>query len=172
MKMKSVLTVALLAFVLVALGWAMFKPAGTSVEAEAVVPPPEVAQAPALSDTVAPAAAEAIDNGVIAYYLHPEDRCATCMKIEELSKMALDDGFSEALAEGKLQWLSLNVDQPENKHFMDDFELHTTSLVLAERKDGETVTFKNCTRVWELVHSPMNFNSYVETEVAAFLGDA
>lgn len=171
MKMKSVLTVALLAFVLVALGWAMLKPAKTPVEGEAVDEAPAGAETVETSGTIAPAA-EAIENGVIAYYLHPESRCATCLKIEELSRMALEDNFPEALSEGRLQWLVLNVDQPANKHFMDDFELHTTSLVLVEKQDGETVSYKNCTRVWELVHSPMKFDSYVQSEIATLLGDA
>jgi hypothetical protein len=172
MQMKNVLAVVLLAFVAVALAWALLKPAETPVEMQAAAPPAEQADQGAVADTAAAVPAKAIDNGVVAYYLHPESRCATCLKIEELSKMALEDGFPEALAEGRLQWLALNVDQPENKHLMADFELHTTSLVLAERQDGETVKFKNCTRVWELVHSPMKFNSYVEEETAAFLGDA
>ena len=172
MKMKSVLTVALLAFVLVALGWALLKPTETAVEGESAVAVADTAEAEVLPAMTPIAAAAAIDNGVVAYYLHPESRCATCLKIEELSRMAIEDGFPEALDQGRLQWLVLNVDQPANKHFMDDFELHTTSLVLAQRQDGETVKFKNCTRAWELVHSPMKFNSYVETEVASFLGDA
>lgn len=171
MQMKNVLGVVLLAFVVVALAWALLKPSEVPVAEETATPPVEQADSTA-ADTAAVLPATAIDNGVVAYYLHPESRCATCLKIEELSKMALEDGFPEALAEGKLQWLALNVDQPANKHFMDDFELHTTSLVLARRQDGETVKFKNCTRVWELVHSPMKFNSYVESETAAFLGDA
>lgn len=172
MKMKSLLTVALLAFVLVAVGWALLKPAETPVggdETAAVSAGPEEA---VVSGTAPPAAAEAIESGVIAFYLHPESRCATCLKIEELSLMAIKDNFPEALEAGRLQWLVFNVDQPANKHFMDDFELHTTSLVLVEKQDGETVKFKNCTRVWELVHSPMKFDSYVESEVIAFLGDA
>lgn len=167
MKMKSILTIALLAFVLVAVGWAMFNRTETPVAEDVVIEEPAVDQA-----VSAAGPAPAIENGVVAYYLHPESRCATCLKIEELSRMAIEDGFPEALEQGQLQWLALNVDQPVNEHFMDDFELHTTSLVLAERKDGQTVRFKNCTRVWELVHSPMKFNSYVEAETAGFLGDA
>jgi len=151
MSMKTVLTVALLGFVLVALGWAMLKPGEAPVEATPV---------------------ESIDSGVVAYYLHPESRCATCLKIEELAEMALRDNYPEAVEQGRLQWLALNVDQPANKHFMEDFELHTTSLVLVKKVDGETVEFKNCTRVWELVHSPMQFDRYVSDEIAAFLGDA
>ncbi len=167
MKMKSVLAVFLLAFVAVAIAWALLKPAETAVvEETATVPVEQVAAA--APETVP---VEAIANGVVAYYLHPESRCATCLKIEELSRMAIEDGFPEELEKGRLQWLVLNVDQPANKHFMDDFDLHTTSLVLARRKDGETVDFKNCTKVWELVHSPMKFNSYVELETSTFLGD-
>ncbi len=157
MKLKSVLAVALLGFVVIALAWALINPAEPIVEGEGTTP--------------AVAGPAVIDNGVVAYYLHPESRCATCLKIEEQSLMALKDNFSGAMADGRLQWLSLNVDQPENKPLMAEFELHTTSLVLAERKDGETVRFRNCTRVWELVHSPMKFDLYVAEETADMLGD-
>jgi len=171
MQTKNIAGILLLAFVLVALGWALLKPADEP--AAPAVGGPAAETSPAAGATEAlPEQAEPIADGVIAYYLHPESRCATCLKIEELSKMALDDGFPEALAEGRLQWLALNMDRPENRHFKDDFELITTSLVLAERKGGETVRFKNCSRVWELVHSPMKFDSYVTTETAAFLGES
>ncbi len=172
MQMKHVLAVVLLAFVIVAVAWALLNPADTpEVEKTGALPAEQGEDPPAPVVAAAPPV-QAIDNGVIAYYLHPESRCATCLKIEELSKMAMEDGFPEAMEDGRLQWLALNVDQPANKHFMEDFELHTTSLVLAQRKDGETVKYKNCTRVWELVHSPMKFNSYVESEISTFLGDA
>lgn len=173
MQMKQIGGVLLLAFVLVALGWALLKPgeeptapaaATPAVEEEATVEPG--------ASAVTATQPEQIADGVIAYYLHPESRCATCLKIEELSKMAIEDGFPEVLDEGRLQWLSLNIERPENRHFKEDFELITTSLVLAERKGGETVRFKNCSRVWELVHSPVKFDGYVVEETAAFLGDS
>ncbi len=157
MKLKNVLAVALLGFVVIALAWALINQAEPMVDEEMA----PAADGPAV-----------IDNGVVVYYLHPESRCATCLKIEEQSLMALNDNFPGAMAEGRLQWLSLNVDQPENKPLMAEFELHTTALVLAERQDGETVRFRNCTRVWELVHSPMKFDLYVAEETADMLGEA
>jgi hypothetical protein len=151
MKPKNLLAVALLVFVLVALGWALLKPNEVVEEVVASVDP-------------------AIADGVVAYYLHPEQRCATCLKIEELAKMAIEDNFPEDLEAGRLQWLPLNVDEPANAHYMDDFELHTTSLVLAERRSGAVFHYTNCTRVWELVHSPMQFDMYVAGEITSMLG--
>jgi hypothetical protein len=63
----------------------------------------------------------------------------------------------------------VNVDEPENEHFIEDYGLYTRSLVLSEVVDGEETRWRNLDRIWELVGDPPAYDTYVREELAAFL---
>jgi hypothetical protein len=109
-------------------------------------------------------------DGVVAFYFHGNVRCATCRKIEAYADEAIHVGFAEALENGTLIWSVVNVDEPDNKHYVEDFELVTRSVVLAEYRDGEVVRWKNLDKVWQLVRSKDGFVEYVQEEAGEFLG--
>lgn len=110
-------------------------------------------------------------DGVVAYYFHGNVRCATCRKIEALTDEALHAGFAEALDNGSLRWNVVNIDEEANKHFIDDFQLTTRSVVLAEYRDGKVVRWKNLDKVWQLVRNQDAFAEYITGETSAFLGE-
>ncbi len=110
-------------------------------------------------------------DGVVAFYFHGNVRCATCRKIEAYTDEAIHAGFAEALENGTLTWSVVNVDEPDNKHFVGDFELVTRSVVLAEYHDGEVVRWKNLDKVWQLVRSEDRFVEYIQGETREFLGE-
>lgn len=109
------------------------------------------------------------ESGVTVYYFFGNYRCKTCKAIEALSKETVFESFSGELEAGNLQWKPVNTDEPENKHFLKDYNLYTRSLVLVKRVDGEQTKWKNCDKVWNLVHSPVEFKAYVEAEIRGFL---
>lgn len=106
---------------------------------------------------------------VVAYYFHGDARCATCRAIEQYSHEAITTGFQDDLASGRLEWRVLNTDEQENKHFIDDFQLVTKSLVLAAYRGDEVVRWKNLDQVWRLVRDQEGFVAYVQKETSAFL---
>ena len=63
-----------------------------------------------------------------------------------------------------------NLDEDANAHFIDDYKLFTKSLVLVRYENGQQTKWKNCDKVWELLHDEAAFKKYVESEVASFLG--
>jgi hypothetical protein len=115
------------------------------------------------------ATAATVTDGVVAFYFHGNVRCATCRKIQAYSDEAIHSGAAKALAEGALSWRVINVDEPANRHFIEDFRLVTRSVVLAEYRDGEVVRFKNLDKVWQLVRSKDRFVEYVQGETREFL---
>jgi hypothetical protein len=115
-------------------------------------------------------AAAAADTRFIAYYFHRTLRCPTCLAIEEQAREAVEEGYEEELAAGKLEWHAVNIEEPGNEHFEDDFGLSTSSLVLVQMKGDEVVRWKDLAKVWELVREEPAFQKYVWTEVTAFLG--
>jgi hypothetical protein len=122
----------------------------------------------AVDDAPSPAAS-AVTDGVVAFYFHGKVRCATCRTIEAYAHDAIHTGFANELDDGALTWRVVNVDEPENKHFVQDFKLVTRSVVLAELEDGQVVRFKNLDRVWQLVRNQDAFVDYIQSETRAFL---
>lgn len=108
---------------------------------------------------------------VIAYYFHGNFRCATCRRIEAYARETVESGFGDALKNGKLVWRVVNVEDPGNGHFVQDYQLRTRSVVLVLMKDGKQENWQNLDRVWELVRDKEAFVGYVKQELRDQLRD-
>ena len=75
----------------------------------------------------------------------------------------------DELKSGQLIWRTVNTDGKENKHFTEDFQLVTKSVVLAEYRDGKVERFKNLKLVWQLVGDEDGFIRYVRNQTRTFL---
>jgi len=109
------------------------------------------------------------NNKVIAYYFHGTNRCATCLTIERYSREAIEKYFSQEIREGTLEFKPLNVDEPENCYYIQDYQLYTRSLVLALYKDDKQLKWKNLSEVWAYVKDKERFYQYVKDETERFL---
>ena len=106
---------------------------------------------------------------LIAYYFHGTFRCSTCRTIEQYSLEAIQTYFAKELGSGKLEFRPVNIEEPENKHFIQDYQLVTRSLVLSLMSDGKETKSKNLADVWKLVRDKDKFFQYVKDEVDKFL---
>lgn len=109
---------------------------------------------------------------VYVTYFHTTARCASCLKIEDLTNATMTTRFAGPIAEKRIVWRLVNVDEPVHAHFVKDYGLYTKSVVVSEVKDGKEVRWKNLDQVWHLLGNPGSFQDYVEREVQAFLGTA
>lgn len=107
---------------------------------------------------------------VVVYYFHGNFRCSTCRTIEAYSREAVQTGFSEALKSGLLEWKVVNVEETANRHFIQDYQLYTKSLVLVKMDGDKQLEWKNLGRVWELVKDKPAFVKYVQDEIPGYLG--
>lgn len=106
---------------------------------------------------------------VIAYYFTGKVRCSSCRKIEEVSRKTISESFRRELADGRLRFLVVNVDLPENRHFVEDFRLESSALVLVDARGGKPVGWKNLPDVWTLVDDSPELEKHVRDEVATRL---
>ncbi|ODU25209.1 MAG: hypothetical protein ABS95_00315 [Verrucomicrobia bacterium SCN 57-15] len=109
---------------------------------------------------------------VIAYYFHGTIRCVECLKIERRAREVIERRFNTALASKRLVFKSVNYEQPENTHFLQDYKLPCPSLVLVRQKNGKDAKWKLMGDTWKLIEDPEKFDRYFEDEVDAFLGAA
>ena len=117
----------------------------------------------------APAAGTGAPTKVIAYYFYATVRCTTCRTIEAYSKEAIEKGFAGDLKSGVIEWRPVNIQFPENRHYIQDYRLFTRSLVLVKVRNGKQVEWRNLDKVWELVGDKAQFEKYVQANVKAYL---
>lgn len=110
------------------------------------------------------------EDGVLVYYFHGAVRCPTCRAIEALSRHAIQAGFARALEEGTLEWHVVNVEEEGNDHFIKEYQLFTSSLVIQKMNGGKKVEWKNLERVWDLIRDESAFTAYVQCEIRSLTG--
>ena len=106
---------------------------------------------------------------IIAYYFHTTYRCPTCQRIEAYSREAIETGFAQELKDGRLEFRLVNVELPENRHFVQDYDLVTKSLVLVRIGAGRQLEWTNLGRVWELTGTHDAFLEYVQKGIRGYL---
>lgn len=162
---KKALKYSLLAFVAVSVATILWQQARIgSPEAEAAAAP---APAPASEADVPPG--NPGENKVLVYYFYTSVRCPTCRKIEALTEQTVKNTFAAALQEGKIEWRPTNVQLPQNRHFVRDYDLFTKSVVIVLVEDGRQTEWKNLGKVWELVSDEKAFSSYVGGAIREWL---
>lgn len=155
MTSKKVLLLLLLIFVATS---TVYLIAGGATKPE-VQTPAQTAQAPA---ALGP-------SRIIAYYFHVTVRCTTCKTIEAYSREAILNHFKNDLDRGRLEWQVVNVQLPENRHFVQDYQLFTKSVVLVHIAGGKQQSYKILNDVWELVGDKARFQAYIDKETRGYL---
>ncbi len=110
-----------------------------------------------------------VPHKVVAYYFHTNTRCSTCVKIEQYSHEAIEQGFPYELKNGTLDLRVVNYEQPENRHFIQDYKLVSKSLVLVNIVNGKQTRWTNLKMVWQLTGHKDAFLNYVRKEVRGYL---
>jgi hypothetical protein len=106
---------------------------------------------------------------VAVYYFHNTVRCATCMRMEDFSGFAIQAGFPDELKSGEIEWRVVNMQLSENLHFVKDFQLHMSSLVIVRFKAGKQVEWRNLDKILDHVGDMNDFVKYVQSNVRALL---
>jgi hypothetical protein len=166
MKAKPIITVLLLAFVAVSIGYLVLRESKPSAAAGPTTTASSSGPV-AAGASGKPAAAAA---PFVAYYFHSTKRCRTCLKIQAQSEEAIRTGLAEELKAGRLAWRPVNIEDSGNEHFATEYKVTGSTLVIAEVKDGKPARFKKLDETWDLVHDKPKFVDYVAREVLAFLG--
>lgn len=168
-KGKGIVTLLLLAFVAASVGYAVIKESGLKEE-----PGSQASNVPGgktKTETESRTEATEPESRVVAYYFHGNTRCVTCRNIESYAKEAIESGFPHALKKGQLEFKVVNVEEPQNEHFVQDYQLSTRSVVLARFERGKQRGWKNLQLVWDLVRDHDAFVIYVQEETRSFLGE-
>ena len=76
------------------------------------------------------------------------------------------------LHNNSMLWEMVNLDKPENRHSIQDYQLFTKSVVLVRYRNGKQVVWKNLDQVWILLGDKTAFQDYIVKEVDAFIKES
>jgi hypothetical protein len=110
-----------------------------------------------------------LPDRVVVYYLHGTRRCRTCMGIQATIEKTVQERFGAEIASGVLSFQEANIDTEDNKHFIQDFQLTSSSMVVTAKKGEATVKWQDCPGVWEHAHDEPALAAYAEKQIRSYL---
>ena len=171
MRHKTVVSAVLLLFVAASVVYLVFSESRTTGELESQDADEStgVVASASGSQPDGPSPGELLAHKVVVYYFHGSFRCPTCRKFEVYADKAVESAFSDEVERERLEWRVVNVEERQHKHFVQDYELVTRSIVVAELAAGKQTRWKNLARIWDLVGDKQAFIAYVQEEVRDYL---
>ncbi len=161
-KLCSITSRALLAFVLISIGFVLGKEATLRQTNQP-------AAQDAGTEAVAGGEFTAAEEGrrVVVYYLHASFRCITCNTIELLARTLVEEQFAHALADGRLEWHEANFQH--NPAMAQRYGVASACVVITTVENGQETGFKRMDDVWTLYRNPDSFNEYIGAAIAEAL---
>jgi hypothetical protein len=109
---------------------------------------------------------------VVVCYFYGKNRCPVCDSIESYAREAVQTGFPEDLENGRLEWRSINYEQPGNEHFAADYKLLAPGVLLVAVRDGQPADWKSLPEVWNHLGDKPATIACVRKGVRQFLDSA
>lgn len=106
---------------------------------------------------------------VVVYYFHGKSRCYSCHKIEAFTREAIQGGFEQEIKDGRVELKNINVEELSNRHYIQDYQLASRSVVVARYKGHEQKDWERLDYVWQIVGDYDAFIAFVREKTSAFL---
>ena len=170
--MKSAVTVILLIFVAASVAYLVVSEArpktATTDPATRGADQSQPVASESLQATAKPAN-ERRSPVLVAYYFHGTSRCPTCLKMEKYAREAIEETFDSDIQSGRVQWQAVNYDESANEHFVKDYGLVASSLVIVSGEAVASGARRKLDRIWDLIGDEQAFKNYVIDEVKNML---
>jgi len=106
---------------------------------------------------------------VVMTYFIEGTRCASCRKIEALTRDTAEKNFPSELASKKLIFRVIDTDSPADHHYLKDYQLSSKSVVISRRNDGRETAWQVMGNVWDLLDDPAAYQEYLSTQIREYL---
>ncbi|MCK5351591.1 hypothetical protein KAJ77_03380 [bacterium] len=132
------------------------------------------APGPALADSILPdgCLGNLNDNQVVVYYFHRKFRCQSCEVLESTLMSTIQVTYSNHFGAGRLAMCIINVDDPENRFYLEQFEILGNSIVIVEKRGGVVSRYKNLESIWDVSEDRDAITQLLENEVGGFLSES
>lgn len=104
-------------------------------------------------------------DGLVVVNFHPATRCNACREIGTEAKAVVEGGFADAIKSGVMHWRVINFEEPANKHFVQDYGLTTSTVVVVRRKAGRDVEWRRLDAVWDHLFEGPAMRAYLKEQI-------
>jgi len=104
----------------------------------------------------------------VIYLFHGSRKCKSCLLLEKNTQLTLNKYFAPQLKAGKLEFRSVNVETPENRHYIDDYGIFSLSLVAASYQNQKQLKWKNLSQVGSYLFDEEKFSRALKLEIDKF----
>jgi len=151
------------------LKWALFALAAVGCWA-AIQQARQVTELPAVRQAVVTTRPGVAPDVIQVTYFSSDVRCATCIRIERLTRETVEKNFRAEIASGRIVLQTINLDGPGNEHFVQDYRLISKTVIVSDRAKGQEVGWENLQEVWSKQKDEPAFEAYVVDAVRRHLG--
>jgi len=109
-------------------------------------------------------------NVLEVVYFHRTQRCYSCRYAGDTTKYVVETYFTQELANGKLVFKMLNLQDPANADIVKKYGAYSSSLFINEIKDG-TDHIEAVTDIWFFIGKDEAFVNLVKSEIEKHLGE-
>ena len=102
---------------------------------------------------------------LIVYCFHAAVRCPLCLNMEAYTRDALQSGFPDQLRSGRIELRVLDVQQPENEHFCQDYQLVGPAIVVVRLHRDGTTTWDNLIEAVALQRDKARFIDFLRRKI-------
>jgi hypothetical protein len=102
-------------------------------------------------------------------HFHATRQCFSCITVGKYALQTIKDKFLDEYQSGKIVFIDINVELPENKEIVTKYQARGSSLFVNAISDDKD-NIKEDTTVWQLVNSQEKFADYFEDKLNTLLG--
>jgi len=88
--------------------------------------------------------------------------------MEKYAQEAIETYFRDDILAGKIAFVPINVEEKNNEHFVQDYQLYTKALILSLVEDGKEIKSRNLQKIWQYARDKQQFSEYVVLEIESF----
>jgi hypothetical protein len=105
-------------------------------------------------------------DGIVVLNFHAAIRCNGCREIGKEAQTVVETDFADELKSGRMTWRVINFEEPANKHFVQDYGLTTSTIVVTRREGGRDVEWQRLDKVWDFLFEGPAMRAYVKEHIA------
>ena len=111
------------------------------------------------------------NDQVVIYYFHRKFRCQSCEVLEQTLQNTITVKYADQFGTGRLAMCVVNLDDPENRYFLDEFEILSNSVVIVRKKSGAVSNFKTLETIWGVSEDSEAISHLLILEMDHFLSE-
>lgn len=108
-------------------------------------------------------------DGLVVVNFHAAIQCNGCREIDRETQTVMESEFSDALKSGRIRHAVINFEDPANKHFIQDYGLSTSTVVVTRRRNGRDAAWQRLDAVWNHLYDDPAMRAYLKAHINQFM---